>query len=115
MSSSTGKPVVVDSPLVGQIKSFISGGFGGIACVLVGMPFDTIKVRLQTSTQYKGALDCFKQTVAKEGIRGLYKGMLSPLIGITPVFAISFWVGLFFSSLLFFSYFLSFPYYYYYY
>lgn len=31
------------------IKYFISGGFGGICTVLVGHPFDTIKVRLQTS------------------------------------------------------------------
>ncbi|KAI8844140.1 mitochondrial carrier domain-containing protein [Chytridium lagenaria] len=77
---------------VDQLKAFLSGGFGGIANVLAGHPFDTLKVRLQTSNQYKGLADCFKQTVAKEGMLGLYKGMTSPLIGVTPMFALSFWV-----------------------
>lgn len=56
-------------------------------------PFDTLKVRLQTSNNYKGLVDCFKQTVAKEGLLGLYKGMASPLVGVTPMFALSFWVS----------------------
>ncbi|KAJ3115775.1 carnitine transporter [Phlyctochytrium bullatum] len=76
---------------VDQLKAFLSGGFGGIANVLAGHPFDTLKVRLQTSNQYKGLADCFRQTVAKEGFFGLYKGMTSPLIGVTPMFALSFW------------------------
>lgn len=49
----------------------------------VGHPFDTIKVRLQTSqkSQFKGPLDCLLQTVRKEGLVGLYKGATPPLIG----------------------------------
>ncbi|KAJ3322609.1 carnitine transporter [Blyttiomyces sp. JEL0837] len=74
-----------------DIKAFVSGGFGGIANVLAGHPFDTLKVRLQTSNQYKGLADCFKQTVAKDGLAGLYRGITSPLIGVTPMFALSFW------------------------
>ncbi|KAI8907922.1 mitochondrial carrier domain-containing protein [Gorgonomyces haynaldii] len=74
-----------------DIKSFLSGGAGGVANVLAGHPFDTLKVRLQTSNQYKGLADCFRQTVAKEGFFGLYKGMTSPLLGVTPMFALSFW------------------------
>ena len=80
-----------DKPKMDQVKSFLAGGFAGIGAVLAGHPFDTLKVRLQTSNQYKGLADCFKQTVAKEGIKGLYKGMASPLIGVTPMFALSFW------------------------
>lgn len=53
--------------------------------------FDTLKVRLQTSNQYKGLADCFRQTIAKDGLRGLYRGMTAPLIGVTPMFALSFW------------------------
>ncbi|KAJ3126045.1 carnitine transporter [Nowakowskiella sp. JEL0407] len=78
-------------PKMDQIKSFLSGGAAGVSSVLVGHPFDTLKVRLQTSNQYKGLADCFKQTIAKEGIRGLYKGITSPLLGVTPMFAVSFW------------------------
>lgn len=78
-------------PQMDQIKSFLGGGAAGISAVLVGHPFDTLKVRLQTSNQYKGILDCAKQTIAKDGFKGLYKGMMSPLVGVTPMFALSFW------------------------
>ncbi len=78
-------------PKMDQIKSFLSGGAAGIATVLAGHPFDTLKVRLQTSNQYKGLVDCAKKTIAKDGFFGLYKGMTSPLVGVTPMFALSFW------------------------
>jgi solute carrier family 25 carnitine/acylcarnitine transporter 20/29 len=46
---------------------------------------DTVKVRLQTQSMakplYGGAIDCFKKTLAWEGIPGLYKGVASPLVG----------------------------------
>jgi len=49
----------------------------------VGHPFDTIKVRLQTTqkSQFEGPLDCVLQTVRNEGVRGLYKGATPPLVG----------------------------------
>ncbi|KAJ6604502.1 carnitine/acyl carnitine carrier [Mycena vulgaris] len=76
-----------------SIKSFIAGGFGGVAAVLVGHPFDLTKTRLQTAPAgvYTGAIDVVKKTVAKDGITGLYRGMVPPLLGVTPIFAISFW------------------------
>ncbi|KAL6049158.1 Solute carrier family 25 member 45 [Balamuthia mandrillaris] len=51
--------------------------------VFVGHPFDTLKVRLQTAPRgtYKNLFDCFTKTVKKEGPRGLYKGLSSPLMG----------------------------------
>ncbi|PVV03550.1 hypothetical protein BB560_000947 [Smittium megazygosporum] len=73
------------------IKSLLSGGFGGMCLVAAGHPFDLAKVRIQTSNQYKGAFDCLYQTWAKDGVRGLYRGMLAPLLGITPVYALVFW------------------------
>ncbi|XP_012277169.1 mitochondrial carnitine/acylcarnitine carrier protein [Orussus abietinus] len=83
---------------VSPIKYFLSGGFGGICTVVCGHPLDTIKVRLQTMPKvgpkenplYSGTWDCAKKTVTTEGIRGLYKGMLAPLCGIAPIFAMSF-------------------------
>lgn len=49
----------------------------------VGHPFDTIKVRLQTSskTQFRGPLECLLQTIRNEGVAGLYKGATPPLVG----------------------------------
>ncbi|KAF8642025.1 hypothetical protein AX16_009746 [Volvariella volvacea WC 439] len=76
-----------------NIKSFIAGGFGGVAAVLVGHPFDLTKTRLQTAPPgtYTGAFDVVKKTLARDGITGLYRGMVPPLLGVTPIFAVSFW------------------------
>ena len=75
------------------VKNFFAGGFGGICLVFSGHPLDLIKVRLQTQPKppiYRGMVDCFMQTVRGEGIRGLYKGMMTPLIGVTPMYALCF-------------------------
>ena len=47
----------------------------------IGQPLDTVKVKMQTfPALYKGATDCFKQTLQREGIyRGLYAGTLPSL------------------------------------
>jgi len=74
-----------------QIKSFLSGGFGGMALVAAGHPFDLIKVRLQTSNQYSGIMDVVRQTMKSDGLRGLYRGMTAPIVGVTPIFAVCFW------------------------
>ena len=42
------------------------------------------------SPMYTGAIDCVKKTLANEGFRGLYKGMSTPLVGVAPIFALSF-------------------------
>ncbi|TMW56641.1 hypothetical protein Poli38472_006651 [Pythium oligandrum] len=61
---------------------FASGVVGGCSGIIVGQPFDTVKVRLQThSTFYKGPIDCVRQTFHHEGARGFFKGMSSPLFG----------------------------------
>ncbi|KAF4124276.1 solute carrier family 25 (mitochondrial carnitine/acylcarnitine transporter), member 20/29 [Geosmithia morbida] len=62
-------------------KGFVAGVFSGMAKLAVGHPFDTVKVRLQTSDRFKGAVDCAMQTVRREGVRGLYKGASPPLVG----------------------------------
>ncbi|PYI05334.1 alpha-1,6 mannosyltransferase subunit [Aspergillus sclerotiicarbonarius CBS 121057] len=64
-------------------KGFVAGVFSGIAKLSVGHPFDTVKVRLQTSYEghFRGPLDCVLQTVRKEGLSGFYKGATPPLVG----------------------------------
>lgn len=81
-------------------KGFVAGAFSGMTKLAVGHPFvftvcisvaegslqrrfDTVKVRLQTTTKahFKGPLDCVMQTLRNEGVRGLYKGATPPLIG----------------------------------
>lgn len=75
---------------------FVAGCIGGAAGVAVGHPFDTIKVRLQTqdavNPKYRGTWHCFNQTLKSESARGLYKGMSSPMAGVSLVNAIIFGV-----------------------
>lgn len=76
------------------IRSLAAGAAGGVCSVLVGHPFDLIKVRLQTADRAvrKSALDVFKSSLNKEKrIRGIYAGVSAPLMGVTPIYAVSFW------------------------
>ncbi|XP_066452905.1 mitochondrial carnitine/acylcarnitine carrier protein [Eleutherodactylus coqui] len=83
---------------ISPLKNFFAGGFGGVCLVFAGHPLDTIKVRIQTQPKpaagqlplYSGTFDCFKKTLVNEGIKGLYKGMAAPIIGVTPMFAVCF-------------------------
>jgi len=96
----------MDHKNAGPGKSFLSGGFGGMCLVFGGHPFDTIKVRLQTMAisnsaaavntngvqvpNYSGTFDCMKRTFLTEGVTGFYKGMGTPLVMVTPMFALGF-------------------------
>ena len=47
----------------------------------IGHPFDTTKVRMQASaTQYHSALQCIRQTVSKEGVLALCKGLTPAIV-----------------------------------
>ncbi|CAM9997847.1 unnamed protein product [Pylaiella littoralis] len=85
---------------------FFGGVVSGISGIVVGQPFDTIKVRLQTQDapamdalglspkqpppQVKGAMACAVETVSKEGALALFKGMGTPLASAALVNAICF-------------------------
>ncbi|VAH17463.1 unnamed protein product [Triticum turgidum subsp. durum] len=81
-------------------KDLTAGTVGGIANLVVGHPFDTIKVKLQSQPspapgqllKYAGAFDAVKQTVVAEGPRGLYKGMGAPLATVAAFNALLFTV-----------------------
>ncbi|EGG20007.1 mitochondrial substrate carrier family protein [Cavenderia fasciculata] len=62
-------------------KDSIAGTIAGAACLFTGHPFDTIRVRLQTSRAPLGIMECLRNTVQKEGAMALYKGVTSPLVG----------------------------------
>lgn len=48
-------------------------------------PYQVVRARLQDQhSQYKGAVDCVKQTMRYEGFRGLYKGLTPYLVHVLP-------------------------------
>lgn len=71
-------------------KDLGSGACGGIAQVLLGQPFDIVKVRLQTTTTYPSALACASSIFKNEGPLAFYKGTLTPLIGIGACVSVQF-------------------------
>ncbi|KAF2195028.1 mitochondrial carrier [Zopfia rhizophila CBS 207.26] len=86
--------VVATKSSLQSLRALVAGGVGGVCAVVVGHPFDLVKVRLQTAEKgvYNGALDVVRKTIAREGVaRGLYAGVSAPLVGVTPMFAVSFW------------------------
>lgn len=75
---------------------FVAGCIGGGAGVLVGHPFDTVKVRLQVQSVdkplYRGTFHCFQSIIHQESVFGLYKGIGSPMMGLAFINAIVFGV-----------------------
>lgn len=91
------------SGLLSQLRALAAGGFGGICAVVVGHPFDLVKVRLQTAERgvYSSAVDVVRKSVARDGLkRGLYAGVSAPLVGVTPMCEFSFLLLSFFGLLL---------------
>jgi solute carrier family 25 (mitochondrial carnitine/acylcarnitine transporter), member 20/29 len=66
-----------------KVREFIAGTTSGWGLVVAGHPFDTIKVRLQSEGvhgRFQGPIHCLLDTFRNEGVIGLYKGALGPLL-----------------------------------
>lgn len=65
------------------VTGFIAGILSGVTKLVIGHPFDTLKVRLQVSGERfnHSVINCLRSTIRKEGIKGLYKGGTPPLFG----------------------------------
>mmetsp|Transcript_208 Transcript_208/g.546 ORF Transcript_208/g.546 Transcript_208/m.546 type:complete len:352 (+) Transcript_208:353-1408(+) len=73
------------TPVATALQDLIAGGVAGSASVIVGHPFDTYKVRLQTSKP-----GCTESTRAFGGFSSLFRGMAAPLSCAAVVNAIVF-------------------------
>lgn len=58
---------------------FVAGWVGGAAGILIGSPLDVIKVRLQTFGKTDIATT---RQLAREGVGGVFRGILPPLFGL---------------------------------
>eukprot|EP00512_Aurantiochytrium_limacinum_P014407 CAMPEP_0171572320 /NCGR_PEP_ID=MMETSP0961-20121227/4068_1 /TAXON_ID=87120 /ORGANISM="Aurantiochytrium limacinum, Strain ATCCMYA-1381" /LENGTH=342 /DNA_ID=CAMNT_0012127175 /DNA_START=55 /DNA_END=1083 /DNA_ORIENTATION=+ len=104
MSSQGGVEQAHKRHLPTAVSVIAAGSVSGVASTLVCHPLDTIRTRLQTedfirhrskanasvdlktnidanlsTRKYRGAVDCFSQTVRREGVSALYKGLSGPL------------------------------------
>ncbi|KAH3667232.1 hypothetical protein OGAPHI_002881 [Ogataea philodendri] len=73
-----------------QNASAFAGFVGGGVQVLVGQPFDLVKVRVQTG-QYSSPVAALVDTFKNEGLRAFYKGTLAPLVGVGACVSIQFY------------------------
>ncbi|GLI80422.1 carnitine transporter [Penicillium ochrochloron] len=90
------KPV---NQTIAQLRSLAAGAAGGLCAVVVGHPFDLVKVRLQTAEKgvYAGAMDVVRKTVAREGLARGYdvgkslveKTSVVPVVNGTPQYSIA--------------------------
>jgi len=69
-----------------DMQRLLAGSLSGATLITVTYPLDITQTRLATSTksQYKGIIDCMTSTVRLEGLRGLYKGYVASVIGVSP-------------------------------
>ncbi|KAI5077536.1 hypothetical protein GOP47_0007360 [Adiantum capillus-veneris] len=69
-------------------KDYAAGFAAGVSTVIVGHPFDTVKVKLQTqntevnTVRYRNAAHCILLILKSEGLKGFYKGASSSFVGV---------------------------------
>jgi len=79
-------PYKMDKGAIGAVSSFLAVTCARTAIMPFNYPFDTVRRRMMLESEksradrlYKGSWDCFKQILRKEGLGGMYKGMVPEL------------------------------------
>ncbi|CAH1417509.1 unnamed protein product [Lactuca virosa] len=68
-------------------KHYVAGLVSGVSMVIVGHPFDTVKVKLQKHNtdangfKYRSGFHCTTRILKTEGIKGLYRGATPSFVG----------------------------------
>ncbi|GAB5369083.1 hypothetical protein AAMO2058_001374800 [Amorphochlora amoebiformis] len=74
-----------------QIKDLGAGTMGGLTSKVIEYPFDTVKVRLQTSDKYTGPFHCARDMARTEGVSSLFRGIAAPIGGAMLETSLMFW------------------------
>jgi len=76
---------------VKTMNRIYSSFFAAFCACVISLPFDNIKTKYQRMTQlpdgtypYRGFVDCFKKSIAKEGFMGLYVGFAVFVMRVGP-------------------------------
>jgi solute carrier family 25 (adenine nucleotide translocator) protein 4/5/6/31 len=79
-------PYQKDKGALGAVSSFAAVTVARSAVMPFNYPFDTVRRRMMLQSEkplaertYKGSWDCFTKIAAKEGAKGMYKGMVPEL------------------------------------
>ncbi|KAJ2222491.1 hypothetical protein H4R99_007781 [Coemansia sp. RSA 1722] len=70
-------------------RTLASAVTAAVTGMLAGYPFDSLKTRMQTH-HYPSLLACARRSIADEGLLGLYRGLLPPLITASAAKSMSF-------------------------
>ncbi|KAF9351166.1 hypothetical protein BGX34_000753 [Mortierella sp. NVP85] len=98
--SESSSPITTASPQFkgpGPMVHFFAGGLCGVFSWLVVFPIDLVKSVIQkevlvANPRYSGALDCARDIVRREGVRGLYKGLSVTCYRAMPIHSLNFLV-----------------------
>jgi len=79
-------PYQADKGTLGAVSSFVAVTTARTVIMPFNYPFDTVRRRMMLESEksvanrvYKGSMDCFFQVLKKEGLAGMYKGMVPEL------------------------------------
>jgi len=80
-------PYEKDTGMLGFVTGFFAAQIAGISARPFNYPFDTVRRRIQMESEkpmeqrlYKGTIDCARVILQKEGLAGMYKGMLADIV-----------------------------------
>ncbi|KAF9928311.1 hypothetical protein FBU30_002485 [Linnemannia zychae] len=84
--------------MASSVNDFIAGYISGVAGLIIGSPLDVLKVRLQATGDASSGVATTKSAknpslsnmVHNEGIRSLFKGISSPIVGLAGLNSILF-------------------------
>ncbi|KAL4735372.1 mitochondrial carrier domain-containing protein [Aspergillus similis] len=72
---------MAETNAAGTAKELMVGAAGGITQVIIGQPFDIVKVRMQVQAN-RSAVQVSRDIWRNEGALAFYKGTLPPLLGV---------------------------------
>jgi len=79
-------PYRTDKGTLGAVSSFVAVTMARTVVMPFNYPFDTVRRRMMLESErpvaeriYRGSFDCFQSVLRKEGLPGMYKGMVPEL------------------------------------
>eukprot|EP00758_Cryptobia_borreli_P010068 Tbor_TRINITY_DN5534_c1_g1::TRINITY_DN5534_c1_g1_i2::g.12596::m.12596/K05863/SLC25A4S, ANT; solute carrier family 25 (mitochondrial adenine nucleotide translocator), member 4/5/6/31 len=79
-------PYKHDQGVIGGLSAFVAATTARTVVMPFNYPFDTVRRRMMLQSEkplserlYKGSFDCFRKVLKKEGVKGMYSGLVPEL------------------------------------